>query len=111
MPIANLTSELAERGLRPVATERGRAHQANDITCAAFLFFSRLAPDRTLPWSSRPPTALTRAWQPLAWTAGIPVILVGLLVDQVLLRPLARRLDRGNAYRVLAKKEDAGGGR
>jgi SAM-dependent methyltransferase len=111
MPVGNLVTALAERGLRPVTIERGRAHQANDLVTAAFLMFSRLAPDRTVPWSSRKPTALTRAWQGLAWTAGVPVVVVGLLVDQALIRPLARRLDRGNAYRVLAQKEDAGGAR
>ncbi len=111
MPIGNLTAALTERGLRPVAIERGRAHQANDFVTAAFLLFSRLAGDRTLPWSSRPPTALTRAWQGLAWTAGIPAVGAGLLIDQAVTRPVARRLDRGNAYRVLSRKESAGDGR
>jgi SAM-dependent methyltransferase len=111
MPAGNLTKALAERGLRPVATERGPAHQVNDFVTAALLFFSWLAPDRTLPWWPGPPTAVTRAWRSLAWTAGVPVIVFGLLLDRTLGVGLARRWDRGNAYRVLARREDTGDGR
>ncbi|HEX6524784.1 MAG TPA: class I SAM-dependent methyltransferase [Streptosporangiaceae bacterium] len=105
MPLRNLTEALAERGLRPVAIERGAAHQDNDLVTTAFLFFARLAPDRAAPWSDRPPTAATRAWQSLVWIVGGPAILAGLLVDRTLIHALARRWDRGNAYRVLARKE------
>ena len=101
MPIDNLTRALAQRGLRPVATERGPAHQANDAVIAAYLFFSNLAPDRSTPWSLRPPTPMTRAWRCLVWAAA------GLLLDQTLGRALAGRWDRGNAYRVLARREDS----
>jgi hypothetical protein len=105
MPIDNLTKALRERGLRPVAIERGPAHQANDAVTAAYLFFAGLAPDRTGPWSPRPPTTATRMWRCLVWTAGIPAIAIGLLLDRTLGRALARRWDRGNAYRVLARRE------
>lgn len=107
MPIGNLTSALAERGLRPVAIERGLAHQANDAVMAAYLFFANLAPDRTMPWSARPPATVTRMWRYLVWTAGIPAVVTGLLLDRTLGRALARRWDRGNAYRVLALREDS----
>jgi hypothetical protein len=107
MPIGNLTSALAERGLRPVAIERGPAHQANDMVMAAYLFFANLAPDRSKPWSARPPTTVTRMWRYLVWTAGIPAVVTGLLLDRTLGRALARRWGRGNAYRVLAVREDA----
>ena len=110
MPVGNLLAALDERGLRPVAVERGPAHQANDAVSAAYLFFAGLAPDRTKPWSARPPTAASRAWLALVWTAGVPVVVAGLLLDRTLGRALARHWDRGNAYRVLARKEDAGDG-
>lgn len=110
MPIGNLTKALAERGMRPVATERGPAHQANDAVMAAYLFFASLAPDRAMPWSPRPPTAWARVWRCLVWTAGMPAVIVGLLLDRVPGRALARRWDRGNAYRVLARKEEPGNG-
>ena len=107
MPIGNLTEALTERGLRPVAIERGPAHQANDAVMAAYLFFSGLASDRTMPWSPRPPSTVTRIWLYLVWTVGIPTVLTGLLLDRTLGSALARRWDRGNAYRVLARREDS----
>jgi hypothetical protein len=106
MPARNLTRALLDRGLRPLAVERGAAHQANDFVTAAFLFFSRLAPDRTAPWSARPPTPAARAWQSLVWIVAAPVIVAGLLLDRTLILAVARRCDRGNAYRVLARKEN-----
>ena len=107
MPIGNLTSALAERGLQPVAIERGRAHQANDVVMAAYLFFANLAPDRSMPWSGRRPTVVTWMWRYVAWTAGVPTIVAGLLLDRTIGSALARRWDRGNAYRVLARREDS----
>ncbi|MGH3156264.1 MAG: class I SAM-dependent methyltransferase, partial [Streptosporangiaceae bacterium] len=106
MPIGNLTKSLEERGMRPVAVERGPAHQANDTVMAAYLFFANLAPDPAIPWSPRSATPLTRMWRSLVWTAGMPALVIGLLADRALGRALARRWDRGNAYRVLARKED-----
>jgi SAM-dependent methyltransferase len=107
MPIGNLTKALTERGLRPVAIERGPAHQANDAVMAAYLFFAHLAPDRTMPWSAHPPTTVTRLWRYLVWTVGIPALVTGLLLDRTVGRALAHRWDRGNAYRVLARREDS----
>jgi SAM-dependent methyltransferase len=106
MPIGNLTSALAERGLRPVAVERAQAHQANDAVMAAYLFFANLAPDRSMPWSARPATTATRLWRSLAWAVGIPAIVAGLMLDRTAGRALARHWDRGNAYRVLARREE-----
>jgi len=77
---------------------------------AAYLFFASLAPDRAKPWSPRPPTVASRAGFALVWVAGVPVIVAGLLLDRTLGRALARRWDRGNAYRVLARREGAGDG-
>jgi SAM-dependent methyltransferase len=108
MPVANLTAALQARGLIVMATERGRAHQANDAVLAAYLFFDGLASDRTLPWSRRPPTTAARIWRFVVWTAGAPVVAAGLLLDMTLGRALALWWDRGNAYRVLARKQDGG---
>jgi hypothetical protein len=38
----------------------------------------------------------------------VPVIVFGLLLDRTLGSGLARLRDRGNAYRVLARREDTG---
>jgi SAM-dependent methyltransferase len=102
MPLRNLCGALAERGFRPVTIERGPAHQANDFVTAALLLLSRLAPDRRLPWSVKPPR---RAWHTMVWVAGLPVIAVGLLLDRTLGQAIARSRDRGDAYRVLSVRE------
>lgn len=109
MPLVNLTAALTGRGLLPVAIERGAAHQANDFVTAALLFLSRMAPDRSLPWSSRPPTFASSLWRVLVWTAGAPVIVSGLLIDRTLGRALSLHWDRGDAYRVLARKDHGAG--
>jgi SAM-dependent methyltransferase len=108
MPLGNLTAALAERGLRVVATERGPAHIPSDAAVALVLLLSRLAPDRGQPWSTRPPTAAATAWRGIAWMTALPVIAVALVLDRSVGRALARRLDHGNAYRVLARRQDIG---
>jgi SAM-dependent methyltransferase len=106
MPFANLTAALAERGLEPVATERGPAHIANDAAVALMLLLSRLAPDRAHPWSARPPTAAARAWRGIVMLTALPAIVLAHLLDESAGRALSLRLDHGNAYRVLARRQD-----
>jgi hypothetical protein len=105
IPLGNLLRALEERGLQPVRVQRGSAHQANDLVFAALLMLSRLAPDRTLPWSSRQPTALSRARKHAVWAVGAPAAVAGLILDQTVSRAAGLIFDRGNAYRVLARKQ------
>jgi SAM-dependent methyltransferase len=104
--IGNLTAALRQRGLSPVVIERGAAHQCNDAVTALYLFLTAIAPDRGKPWSPRSATALTRAWRGLVMVVGLPFLGAGVLLGQTLGRALSRRWDRGNAYRVLARKEN-----
>lgn len=106
MPVGNLVGALAERGLRTVATERASAHQNNDFTVATVLFFSSLTFHRSWPWSQRPPTAVTRAWDALVWTVGVPAVALGLAFDFTLGQLLPPLLHSSNAYRVLARKQE-----
>ncbi|GAB3885513.1 hypothetical protein GCM10029964_048300 [Kibdelosporangium lantanae] len=39
------------------------------------------------------------------WTVGIPWLIVAGVLDKTVNKSTARRTDRGNAYRVLARKE------
>lgn len=110
MPIGNLVAALERRGLQPVAIERGPVHQANDAVMAVYLFVTSLVTDRSKPWSPRPATALTRASRALVLAAGLPFIVATLLIDRTLGRALARHWDRGNAYRVLARKQEPADG-
>jgi SAM-dependent methyltransferase len=104
MPIENLKLALANRGLEPVAEERGKAHLCNDFVLAGFLWLASLAPRSPSPWQPRKArfAALRGA---LVWTAGIPVLIVAGVLDRTVNRGIANRRDRGNAYRVLARKE------
>jgi SAM-dependent methyltransferase len=109
MPIGNLKNALAERGLEPVAEDRAAAHQYNDFMGATYLFVAGLAPDRTLPWSTKRRTALHRVRHGVVWAFGIPALLAAVLLDKTLTGLIARRTGRGNAYRVLARKEGSDG--
>jgi SAM-dependent methyltransferase len=102
----NLRAALVARGLHPVAVQRAPAHIPNDAAVAIALLVSRLAPDRTQPWSARPPTAAYSAWRAIAWMTALPAIGVALLLDRSAGRALSRRWDHGNAYRVLARRQD-----
>ncbi|MEO6083987.1 MAG: class I SAM-dependent methyltransferase [Umezawaea sp.] len=104
MPIANLKVALVERGLTPVAEERGKAHSSSDFMVSGFLFLASIAPRSPSPWRPRKVrfAALRGA---VVWTAGIPLLIIAGLLDRTVNRTLSRRSDRGNAYRVLARKE------
>lgn len=108
MPIGNIKRAVEERGLTVVAEERAPAHQRNDFVTAAYLWFAGIAPDRTLPWSAKRRTPVQRVWRGVAWTAGVPALIVGLLLDRTLSVAVARRTGTGNAYRVLARKDGVG---
>ncbi|GLZ28412.1 hypothetical protein Lesp02_06020 [Lentzea sp. NBRC 105346] len=104
MPIGNLKHALGERGLTTVAEERAKAHMCNDFVLAALLFLGRHAPRTPAPWNPAKPKFL-RLRRATVWTLGIPLFLVAVALDQTLNRALAKYNDRGNAYRVLARKE------
>ncbi|TWP53688.1 class I SAM-dependent methyltransferase [Lentzea tibetensis] len=104
MPIENLKHELADRHLTTVAEERSKAHMQNDFMLAALLFLGAKAPRTPAPWRPEKPKYKTLR-SAAVWTLGIPLFLVAAALDQTLNRALAHRNDRGNAYRVLARKE------
>jgi SAM-dependent methyltransferase len=106
MPIGNLKKALADRGLTPIAEERAPAHQHNDFVTAAYLWFAGHAPDHTMPWSTKRRTPPRRVWRGMVWTAGVPALMAGLLLDRTVGGMVARRTGTGNAYRVLARKDD-----
>jgi SAM-dependent methyltransferase len=108
MPIGNLTKALAERGLRTVATERGHAYIPCDAMAAVLLIALRIAP-LAWPWSPPRPRA-QRAVRGLIWVVAVPAAVVARVLDRTLIAVLARHWDYGNAYRVLARKEDLGYG-
>jgi SAM-dependent methyltransferase len=103
VPLDNLRPALAERGLEVVSVERGRAHQPCDFLVAVLLWFNSVLPDPDRAWAPRPATRAQRVVHGLAFAALLPVMLVGLVVDQTLAVVLAPT-QGGNCYRVLARK-------
>ncbi|MCU1379062.1 MAG: methyltransferase type 12 [Acidimicrobiales bacterium] len=104
--VGNIVAALEERGFTVVAEERGAAHQGGDLAFAVFLLLSRLSRPPDLPW--RPPGGrLHRVWHGSLLTALLPFLALAALADRVVAVPLARRARHGNAYRLVARLDDA----
>ncbi|MBW8484782.1 class I SAM-dependent methyltransferase [Actinomadura parmotrematis] len=100
IPLRNLEEALAARGLRVVARERRAAHQRLDAVCAVAIVLDALAPPPDRPWA--PPRRGAHLRRALAATAAAPLFLAAWAADRFAL-PL---LPGGNAYRVLARKDE-----
>ncbi|MFD9218855.1 class I SAM-dependent methyltransferase [Streptomyces sp. NPDC060064] len=102
-PIGNLKEALRNRGLDPVAEERGMAHQTGaDLLMAMVQFWNALMPDPDAPWLPRRGTGY-RMSRKAALVAKAPSLALAGFLD-VLILLAARSANRGNAYRVLARK-------
>ncbi|MCX4821549.1 class I SAM-dependent methyltransferase [Streptomyces sp. NBC_01142] len=102
-PIANLKEALRNRGLDPVAEERGVAHQAGaDLMMATMRFWDALMPDPDAPWLRHRGTGY-RAARKASMVAKVPSLAVAGFLD-LLITLAARSVNRGNAYRLLARK-------
>ncbi len=104
LSVKNLERLLRERGFTPITWHRGAAHQKVDFFFASWLLLNRIAPSPNLPWRKR--GAVAGAWRALVWTLGSPLIITGILVDN-LVGPLWARARISNTYRVVARKEAA----
>lgn len=104
IPVDNLMAALADRGFSTVAVQRGEAHVGGDLTMSLVLALKACAPDPRLPWLAAEPTHWRRICRAMVWAAGLPPLVVAYLLDRQL-NQLVRRSRRGNAYRVLARKD------
>jgi SAM-dependent methyltransferase len=97
----NLERMLAERGFTVVDAHGPEAHQGADLGFAAYMIANRLGPPVDVPW--RPaPTRWSHLRRSVGFSAGMPLIGLGLLVDNAM-TPLVPALRASNAYRVLAR--------
>ena len=101
LSVQNLERLLREHGFTPVQWHRGPAHQRVDFFFAIYLALGRIAPPGRLPWRWR--VAATRAWHRLVWTVGSPLLVLGIIVDN-LAGPLIQRGRISNTYRVVARR-------
>lgn len=103
LSVGNLERLLRDAGFTAVAWHRGRAHQRVDFFFASYLLLDQLGPSPRLPWRWRgAPAAIRRT---LVWTLGAPLIIAGIIVDN-LAGPLFARSRVSNTYRVVATKGD-----
>ncbi|MCJ0869785.1 class I SAM-dependent methyltransferase [Streptomyces sp. AP-93] len=104
IPSSNLREALADRGFTVLAEEHGPAHQGNDFFGAVALTATRLAPDPDRPWGP-PATTGRRALTGAVRLASLPCFAAAAVLDG-LRTAAARRTDGGNAYRMLARKDE-----
>lgn len=106
IPRSNLCSALERLGFEILDQEVAPAHQPVDFSLGAWFAVNRLAPELDLPWM--PPSGpLDRARRTLGMTLGAPLMVAGLVADQMV-APILKRYDGGNTYRVLARLPTAG---
>ncbi|MFD6889691.1 methyltransferase domain-containing protein [Streptomyces sp. NPDC059957] len=104
IPSSNLREALADRGFTVLAEEHGPAHQGNDFFGAVALTATRLAPDPDRPWGP-PATTGRRVLTGAVRLASLPCFAAAAVLDG-LRTVAARRTDGGNAYRMLARKDE-----
>ncbi|MDB4958990.1 MAG: hypothetical protein JWO36_6559 [Myxococcales bacterium] len=102
LSVSNLERLLREGGFTPITWHRGQAHQRVDFFFAAWLVLNRLAPPRKLPWRWR--GAGATAWRVVVWTLGSPLLVAGLIVDNVAGPLVFQRGRVSNTYRVVARR-------
>jgi SAM-dependent methyltransferase len=105
LPVSNLLGALVERGFRPVTVQRHDAHSPVDLTWAITFAISKWAPDPRSPWHREQSAQWRKRRHELAWSKVFPrAAKLSHGLDVAIDRVLAR-LDVGNAYRVIARKE------
>ena len=100
--VGNLDKLLRERGFEPVEWHRGKAHQRVDFFLGTWMLLDHLAPSRHLPWRWRGP--LASAWRLVVWTLGSPLLVLGVVADNVAGPLIFSRARISNTYRVVARK-------
>ncbi|MEU8588776.1 class I SAM-dependent methyltransferase [Streptomyces sp. NPDC048664] len=104
-PVGNLRARLTGLGFTVVAEEHAGPHDPVDLLAAVWLALDSAAPREDLPWLPRPPTALRRALRTVTLLAGVPLLVLGTLLDRCAAGPVSQRLGLSNAYRLLARRD------
>lgn len=104
LSVKNLERILVERGFAPLVWHRGEAHIRVDCLAAVILFLNWIAPAGDVPW--RPASRAARAWRTIAFIFAIPWLVVARIADEII-GVIVERTRGSNAYRVLARKNEA----
>ncbi len=103
VPRANLMQALMHRGLQPVLEVRGASHIPVDLTFLAILPLLAWGPYPDMPWFADPEDPVRKKRFDLVLKAG-PAVHKAVLPLEKVRTKIAHATDRGNTYRVLARK-------
>jgi SAM-dependent methyltransferase len=104
VPRANLMQALVHRGLRPVLEVRGPSHIPVDMTFLGVLPLLAYGPYPGMPWFADPDDPARKKRFERIVTLG-PHVQKAVVPLEKLRTKVAHLTDRGNTYRVLARKE------
>ncbi|GAA2583439.1 class I SAM-dependent methyltransferase [Actinomadura fulvescens] len=105
VPAGNLREALAEHGFSVVAEEIGSVHSGGEFLALVAFARMRLAPDPRRPWDAGRPTVPRRALHRAARVGSLPFFLIALVMEKAGAK-LFRSTGTGNAYRMLARREE-----
>ncbi|BDU18889.1 class I SAM-dependent methyltransferase [Dyella sp. GSA-30] len=104
VPSPNLAREMIALGLSIEHCDSGDPHDPLDLTGALLLALHAKLPRENAPWSSTSAGRISLCVRAAAWLLALPFLAIARVVDLVLLGPLLRLSQRGNAYRLIARK-------
>lgn len=104
VPASNLAREMISLGFSIERCDSGDPHDPLDLTGALLLALNTKLPKGNVPWRSVPPSRIALLLPAIAWLLALPFLAIAKCIDLVLLGPLLRLSQRGNAYRLIARK-------
>ncbi|MER5977391.1 class I SAM-dependent methyltransferase [Streptomyces sp. NPDC001857] len=105
MPFTNLEQALLERGFVKVAEQRVTGRPGGDFCGAVVERFRSWTPSPRHPWSRTPPSPGRALAHAAVWTASVPLFAAAAAAD-IAVAPFLGALRGGQAYRILARKEE-----
>ena len=103
IPLRNLMAALIERGLTPVAVDRGAAHIPVELTYVVMAMLAAAGPNPQIPWLRHKPLVARR--YAAVWKRASPLIAAAYKADQRT-SPWLRRPGWANSYRILARRDE-----
>jgi SAM-dependent methyltransferase len=104
VPASNLAKEMISLGFNIERCDCGDPHDPLDLTGALLLALNTKLPKGNVPWRSMPANQISLLLPAMAWLLALPFLAIAKCIDRVLLGPLLRMSQRGNAYRLIARK-------
>jgi SAM-dependent methyltransferase len=111
VPSANLAREMISLGFQIEHCDSGDPHDPLDLTMALVLALYAHLPEGDVPWRSAPVNRTSRLVRGAAFLLASPFLAIARCMDLALLGPILRLTQRGNAYRLIARKALARGTR